>query len=271
MRRRFALVAGLVVAFVALPAIALAHGLGGRSDLPVPLEFFLVGAGVALLVSFGALARLWPDPRMQDGPRWGGRGFEMPRWVGIAAGIVGVVFLVMVVLGGLVGDRLARNNIAPITVLVFFWLVLPFLAAVVGNFWSVASPWAVMGRVLHLDERGEPGPGARGLYPAAGAFLAFTWLELVYSDPADPEALAVAALVYTAYIVVWMVYTGVDRTVSGVEGFAVYHRLISAIAPFGSRSRRQAALEGLAPIVDRPAAVARSGVLRHRDDRNGLL
>ena len=37
-----------------------AHGIGGRADLPVPIEFFLVGAGIALVASFVLLAALWP-------------------------------------------------------------------------------------------------------------------------------------------------------------------------------------------------------------------
>jgi hypothetical protein len=43
---------------------ALAHGIGGRKDLP-SAGFFLIGAAVVLLVSFRALAVLWPAPRLR--------------------------------------------------------------------------------------------------------------------------------------------------------------------------------------------------------------
>jgi hypothetical protein len=42
----------------------LAHGIGGRQDLPIPFTFLLAGAGAAVLVSFGVLVvdRLDSDP-----------------------------------------------------------------------------------------------------------------------------------------------------------------------------------------------------------------
>jgi hypothetical protein len=92
-----------------LPLPAAAHGLGGRSDLPVPIEYFLVGALVVLLLSFGALAILWPDVRLQDGPRYRGQGWRPPRLVaGIVAGL-GVATLLLVLAAGLGGDADARS------------------------------------------------------------------------------------------------------------------------------------------------------------------
>jgi hypothetical protein len=43
----------------------LAHGIGGRADLPVPLTLALYGAGLAVAVSFLALVVLWRRPRLQ--------------------------------------------------------------------------------------------------------------------------------------------------------------------------------------------------------------
>ena len=61
-------IVGLVVGLLSIPGDAMAHGIGGRGDLPVPLEFFLVGAALALVVSFVALTVMWPEPRLQAGP-----------------------------------------------------------------------------------------------------------------------------------------------------------------------------------------------------------
>lgn len=249
--RRLAAV-GVGAAVVLLPAPAWAHGLGGRSDLPVPLEYFLVGAFVVLLVSFGALAVLWPEPRLQDGPRLRGRGVRVPRWLGGAVAVAGVGMLALVVAAGLVGDTEARSNIAPVTVWVLFWLVLPFLAAAVGNLWAVANPWRTLGRALALD--GPAGPGSLGVYPAAAAFLAFTWLELVHPHGSDPRTLAIAATLYTAYLLAWSLRVGTDRAVTSADAFTVYHRVLSAIAPFGrddeGRIRRRGWLRAL-PVLPR--------------------
>ena len=62
-----ALGAALASAAVAvLPDAALAHGLVGKQDLPIPRWLFAWAAAVVLVVSFVALAVLWPKPRLED-------------------------------------------------------------------------------------------------------------------------------------------------------------------------------------------------------------
>jgi hypothetical protein len=246
------------VGLVAVPSPALAHGIGGRSDLPVPLEFFLYGAGIVLVVSFGALAVLWPEPRLQGGPRRGAPGRRLPRWLTGVLQALGVAALLLVVVAGLFGDRDAATNAAPVVVWVVFWLVVPFLAAAVGNLWALLSPWAALGRWLGLEGRGRV-PRALGLWPAAAAFVSFTWLELVYADSADPRVLGIAALAYTGYMLVWMAYAGVDRTMASADAFAVYQRLLSGIAPLGrdpeGRLVRRGWLRALPVLPERPGLV----------------
>jgi hypothetical protein len=41
----------------------LAHGIGGRADLPVPLTLAVYAAGLTVVVSFLALVLLWRRPR----------------------------------------------------------------------------------------------------------------------------------------------------------------------------------------------------------------
>ena len=70
MRRRLALAAALALsAALALPASALAHGLVGKQDLPIPRWLFAWAAAAVLVVSFVALAVLWPRPRLEARPR----------------------------------------------------------------------------------------------------------------------------------------------------------------------------------------------------------
>jgi hypothetical protein len=231
--RRLAAVAAAAGALLLLPLPAYAHGIGGRKDLPVPLEFFLVGAAVVLAVSFGALAVMWPSPRLQDGPRSKGPGRRIPPWlVGSAQGL-GIAVFALVVAAALFGDPGARSNIAPVAVWVLFWLVIPFTAAVMGNTWSILSPWRTSGKLLRLD--GPDGAGFLGVWPAAAGFFAFAWMELVSGRSAEPRMIGIAAVGYFAYMLVLASRLGVDRTVASFDAFGVYNRLISAIAPFGRR------------------------------------
>ncbi len=247
MIRRVGYTLAIVGLALALPAPALAHGLGGRSDLPVPLEYFLVGALVVLLLSFGALAVLWPEPRLQDGPRWRGRSWRPGRVVTGGAAVLGLGGLVLVLVAGLAGDPDARSNAAPVMVWVIAWLVLPFLAVVAGNLWAVLNPWATLGRLMGWS--GSPGPGRFGVIPAAVALIALTWLELVYPHSGDPSTLGIAAAAYTICLLVVSWRLGAERAVTSADLFTVYHRVLSAIAPFGrdpeGRIRRRGWLRAL--------------------------
>jgi len=100
MRRCLAPAAVLVAAAV-LPASAEAHGLVGRSDLPIPEWLFGWAAALVLIVSFVALAVLWPRPRLEKGewrPLPGGLGKVVgSRPVQVLFGALGVAALVAVV------------------------------------------------------------------------------------------------------------------------------------------------------------------------------
>ena len=48
----------------------LAHGVGSRTDLPLPIGLALYGAGAAILLSFAVLLLFWRTPRL-GGPSSG--------------------------------------------------------------------------------------------------------------------------------------------------------------------------------------------------------
>ncbi len=218
---------GVVAALTWLvPGFAQAHGIGGRQDLPVPLEFFVAGAGAVLVLSFLALALLWPQARLQGPvPVRTGAGTWW-RWVRAVAGVVGSVSLLLVVVAGFIGEPSSGRNPAPVLVFVGFWLIVPFLSAVVGDIYPDLDPWRYLRDLFGLDDTGAS-PGS--LIPATVALLAFTWLELV-SPVQEPVHLAIAAVVYTAYIL-GMGMAG--RRSADVDGFAVYNRLFGSMAPWG--------------------------------------
>jgi hypothetical protein len=227
---------GLVVGF---PAVAAAHGIGGRLDLPVPVTYFIVGAAVVLVISFVALAVLWPVPRLQDGPRHEAARISIPRRGLIPA--LGVVGLLLVIgqavppLFGLETDP-SRPSIAPVLVWVVFWLVVPFAGAIIGNWYTDVNPWRTLARALRVG-RGERQwlVGRVGIWPAGLLLVAFTWLELVGPDSGAPITLGVAALVYTLSMMAFMAYAGRETGLAVLDAFTSYNRLISSISPVGRR------------------------------------
>ncbi|MDQ3781812.1 MAG: fenitrothion hydrolase, partial [Actinomycetota bacterium] len=180
---------------VLAPAAASAHGLGGRADLPVPVGYFAAGAGVVVVVSFVMVSALWTSPRLQ-GTEIDTEATPQPNRLGSVLRIVGLVLFSLVVITGLADGTASALNVTPVLVLVGFWLVVPFLAPLVGDWWRWLSPWGLLSRHLNASAVERPDLVDRfGVLPATLSLFAFTWLELVSPDSSDPRTLAVAALV----------------------------------------------------------------------------
>ena len=96
---------------LALPAGADAHGLVGRTDLPVPKYLFGWGASVVLIVSFVALGLLWREPRLEHPPLR--RLMVMPAWLEPACGGVGVLLFLGLVYCGLAGVQSPAETRSP--------------------------------------------------------------------------------------------------------------------------------------------------------------
>src|SRR2546421_3187596 len=121
MRRRALMAATLgLAAAAALPAAAQAHGLVGRTDLPIPTWLFSWAAAIVLVASFAALALLWPRPQLQETrerPL-----FRIPVVVDVVCALLGVALYVAVVYAGFAGTTTPTANLAPNVIYVHFWV-----------------------------------------------------------------------------------------------------------------------------------------------------
>lgn len=230
--RSVAFAVSAVAVVLLTPGVARAHGLGGRADLPVPVGFFAVGAGIVVVGSFVLLSSLWTTPRLQDG---GSIDVRRRPWVSAvvrALRIIGLTGLGLVVVAGLIDGSGSSHNVAPVLVFVFFWLVVPFASALIGDWWRWMSPWGTLSRWFNQDRPERPDLIERlGVWPATIAFVAFTWLELVAPGGAEPLRLAIAALVYTLYVVAAGYLAGPESGLRIADAFHTYNGLIGAIAP----------------------------------------
>lgn len=198
----------------------------------MPLEFFIVGAAMVLVVSFVALSVLWPQARLQDPPKaktvaTGGLVTALFR----VGGLLGVVSLFLVLVAGVTGAPNPVRNPAPVMVFVVFWLIVPLLSAMIGNIYPVIDPWRRLAAPLDTSQEDEHRRRVRvGYLPAAAAFAGFTWLELVAPD-AGPRNLSIAALVYTVYLLASAAWVGTEQMTMSFDGFAAYNRLLGAMGP----------------------------------------
>jgi len=205
---------------------------GGRTDLPVPLSFFIVGAGLALVVSFVALSAAWLEPRLQsEYDRRTGPARRTPAVARFLAAS-GAIGLGLVVINGLFRGDATSLSIGVILVWVVFWLAIPFASVAVGGLWRWISPYR---RIVHFVSRRIPErPEALetvGVWPAVVAFVAFVWLELVFPDNTEPPTLATAAVAYGLYLVALSRRLGPETALRSGAAFEMYNGVISRIAP----------------------------------------
>lgn len=246
--------------------MTLAHGIGGRLDLPVPLLYFVLAAVTVLVVTFVMLSARWYEPRLQDPA---GREVEVSgwlRWLGGVLSGVALVLLALLVVAGWLGSDDALENPAPVMVYVGLWLVLPFFCALVGDFYQVIAPWRTLARWLGVGavERTESARRV-GYWPAAGVLLAFSWWELVSPWGSVPVLLAWAAVAYTVYMLVSIALQGRSSHLLTWDGFGAYNHLMGAIGPFGVNREgalvRRGWLRGLPTVPERRGLDALAVVL----------
>ncbi len=182
----------------------LAHGLGGRSDLPVPLWLAIWAGAAAVLVSFVAMSLLWTTSRL----RGADAGRALPGFVqtlvrgpatAVVVRVLAAVAVLTLVAVAWFGPDSSAENPAPTWFYVWFWVGGAALAALTG---------------IAVD-------GRRGTWFATAGLAAFLWLELAFPYSDSPRVVAVFVAVYA------IVRPG---------GFAEYFRLFARLAPFGIRS-----------------------------------
>ena len=242
----------------------LAHGVGSRTDLPIPLGLALYGAGAAILISFVVLLLFWRTPRL------GGPGRPVPVGVprladssAVRRGLqaVALAVAVLVAAGGVAGPAETSRNLAPWALYVTFWIGLVPASLLLGPVWRVVNPLRLLHRGLRTLLPRAPGaarvPGL-GLWPAAAFLLVFLWFELVLPGRAEPATVAAFLIGYAGVQLVLALWFGEGWFARG-EGFEVYSTLVARLSPWGRRDDGRLVLRN--PLTNAIAAPAEPGLV----------
>jgi hypothetical protein len=226
--------------------ILLAHGVGGRQDLPIPLSSAVTGAVVALLATFVILATAWRTSRFrgeQAGrplPGWLARLLDAPafRWGLRIVGLLAAGWLVVVLVAG--PDSTADSP-APGTLYVVMWVLIPLASVLFGPIWRAVSPLRTIHLGLARATRMDPAEGPvrlpewLGCWPAAGLLAGFVWLELVPRDRATVPVVFLAFVVYAVLMLLGAALFG-SGWFARADPFEVYSSLAARLAPVGRRA-----------------------------------
>jgi hypothetical protein len=222
----------------------LAHGIGGRQDLPIPFGFAVTGAAVALVVSFVALGVLWREPRLDA--RCAGRPLPASlarlldsRGLRIGLRTFGVVATAYVAIAAIFGPDDALNPTAG-ALYVLLWVGLVPASLLLGPVWRLLNPLRALHRGLAALLRTDPAAGLsplpRGLgyWPAAAGLFAFVWLELVAPDRGTLPVLRTWIALYAAAHLLASAWFG-SRWFDRGDAFEAYSGLIGTLSPLGRR------------------------------------
>ena len=229
----------LVAAAVALGAAPTvwAHGFGDRYDLPVPLSYFVVGGGAAVVLSFAIIGIVVEAekgalvyPRFNLFQISGARFLlgQATAWILRLAGL-SLFFLVLV--AGFYGDSDPVSNLAPTFIWVIWWVGMGFFIALFGNLWALVNPWKILygwaesahqlvwsGKQLGL---GVKYPESAGIWPSVILFFCFAWLESAFSGSSDPRNLVLLAVIYSLITLTGMFIFGKHEWLRHGEAFSV--------------------------------------------------
>ena len=223
----------------------LAHGLGGSTDLPIPLTYALIGGAWALTLSFVITIVAWKTPRL-DPTRTGP---ALPS-----------------ALAALSDNPRIRGALRALAVLLVVWVGLVPASLVLGPFWRVLSPWRTLHRLV-VGDRPAPLrlPTWVGVWPGALGLIAFTWLELVSTHNGEVWAVRDWLIGYVVVVLGGAFLFG-RAWCASADPFEVYSTLISHLAVVGRdvRTRRicwRNPLDSLGGLVPLPGMVTAVAVL----------
>ena len=101
------------------------HGVGGAQDLPIPAAYAIIGASVAVMVSFVVLVVAWREPRFDGATAGTPVGSRLTSiiessWLAAAARTVGMLIFAYIVWISIWGPDLVINPVFGI-VYVLLW------------------------------------------------------------------------------------------------------------------------------------------------------
>ncbi len=227
-----------------------AHAFQERYELPLPLAYFLVGAGLAVALSFVVVALV-----TRHGARLPHHTFTLPEpLVGLLTGALralGLVLFFLSVTAGFWGSQGDwDSNPLPVLVWVVWWIGLAFAVALLGNLWTALDPWRSLGQLLPRTPR-LSWSARLDAWPAVLLFFIFACAELAWSENAVPQKLAILVVFYSLLTSLGIALFGLETWREKADPFARFFGLFARFAPL--RIHRVA---GTAHLVVRPFGVS---------------
>jgi hypothetical protein len=225
-----------LAAMLLLADAAHAHGFGQRYDLPLPLELYVTGAALTVVVSCVMFALFARAPRPDGYPRWDllrtrvGRVLASPPAVAVAR-FAAVLVLALLLFAGFAGNQSPFKNVVPVTVWALGWVGLAYFSALVGDIWKVVNPFDT---VFAAFERWLPrriSPPRFAAWPAVVLYLVFLWLEMAWHGADSPRSIAGVMAAYAVVTWIGMAIFGREAWLERGEFLSLVFGILGRFAP----------------------------------------
>ena len=220
------------------PAVTAAHQLRERYASPLPLAAYVLGAAVAVALSF-AFVVLRSAPLVVRSAGGDPRSITVPRAVRVGLRGLGLLGWLWVVVQGMVAGSGDSADAPSLILWVYGWVGLSLVSALVGPAWRWIDPFSSIFDLLaaiarRLGLRGPaalPYPAVLRSWPAVGGYVAFVWFELVIQGTRAGHLLAAILVLYTLWTLAMMAQYGREPWQAGGETFSVWFATLGRLAP----------------------------------------
>ncbi len=211
----------------------LAHAFGDRYDLPIPLLLFVLGGSAVVVLSFLLVlrrgVRMAEDTSLPDLPA--------PGPLHPVLTPLSLLGLAIVTFCAVTGVDVVSENLAPTVVWVLFWVAVPLLCGVLGDWTTRLNPFAALAHLMDRPQvrkailgRTSPLEWTFAWWPAVVLFFGLATAELIFSVTATrPHIIGQALIVYA----VLNVFLGLLFGAAWVQKGEVYSVLFSTWGRMG--------------------------------------
>lgn len=249
--KRFCIWVVLVIA-LDIP-VATAHGFGVRHQLEIPLYYYVLGAGLTVIMSFVVaavfLTKKSPESFAEKQPfrwRYEGPGQKLlSRQMGFGIPLLQALSLslfFLIIFSGLFGQQSPTQNLAPILIWSLWWAGMVYVQALIGDVWRLINPWSLLFSGLEKISflKSLVGhfvyPERWSCWPAVVIFWFFAWLEQVAPFSEKPVTLVQLILAYSAITFTAMFLFGREKWLAKGEAFSLLFTFLARMAPTETKS-----------------------------------
>ncbi|OUS34539.1 hypothetical protein A9Q94_15675 [Rhodobacterales bacterium 56_14_T64] len=227
--------------YIGAPNTGWAHAFGQRFDLPLPLGFYLAGAGLTVALTFLGSALFLPFEKHMRSSFGVHIPYQLTRFVVPFFRALAVLVLALILTVALFGPASPTQNFATIFIWVIWWVGFVLFTALIVDLWSSLNPFATLVDVVLI--RFNPSKHRR-LAPiwigwiAVIGLIFLSWLELVSDWSESPRAMAAIVLLYTLGLTLGAIWLGRTCWFQAADPLTLLFGLLGRLSPIGIQRNR---------------------------------